>query len=83
MRYKRLGAVLAAAVAFAAAVLAAIAVSPYAWGLFYGCFPRSGSCGDGVGWAMLISAPLTIPIVLVLAGAVAVLAYRSVMRAGT
>lgn len=77
---RRLVAVLAAIAAFATAILAAVSLAPYALGFLYGCFPPKGSCGDGVGWAMVISAPIMIPVTLIIATLLGRFAYRAVMR---
>ena len=73
---------LAAISIFCVVVCAAAAALPYALGLLYGCVPPQGSCGDGVGWAMLISAPLTVPLVILVAGALAVAMYLRILRRG-
>lgn len=67
MARRRLAAVLAALAAFALTLIGAAAAVPYALGALGGCFPLDGSCGDGVGWLMVFSAPITIPATLVLA----------------
>ena len=80
MRHGRSTACLAALAAFIVVLVAAVAAVPYALGLLSGCIPPEGSCSDSVGWAMIISEPVTVPIALVVAGAFAAFAYRAVMR---
>ena len=81
-RAQKLLAWLVAVGAFAASMLAAVAIVPYALGLLSGCFPPSGSCGDGVGWAFLIASPVWVPLTLVVSAIFAALAYSAVVRIG-
>jgi hypothetical protein len=77
---RKLWALLAAVAIFFGVVGAAAALAPYLFGLLYKCVPPAGSCGDSVGWAMIISAPISIPLTLLIAGALATMAYLRVMR---
>jgi hypothetical protein len=75
---RKLWALLAALTVFVAVWGAAVLLAPYALGLLYHCVPPSGSCGDSVGWAMLLSAPVSIPLVLVVSGVLAAVTYLRV-----
>jgi hypothetical protein len=75
---RKLWALLAALVVFVAACGMAALLAPYALGLFYHCVPPSGSCGDTVGWAMILSAPVSVPLTLLISGVLAAMTYRRV-----
>ena len=77
---RRVSAWLAAVAVFVGVVLAAAALAPYLLGILYRCVPPAGSCGDSVGWAMIISAPITVPLTVIVAAALAAMTYFSVMR---
>jgi hypothetical protein len=77
---RSLWALFAAVVVFFGVVCAAATLAPYALGLFYNCVPPVGSCGDTVGWAMIISAPVSVPSTLLVAAVLATITYRRVMR---
>jgi hypothetical protein len=77
---RRLWAILAAVAVFVVTCLLSVFVTPYALGLLDRCVPPDASCGDVVGWAMLISAPVSIPLILLLSGALACLTYVRVAR---
>lgn len=64
---------------FAMPLLMALVVAPYTFGLSYGCIPPEGSCSDRVGIATLLSMPVSVPLIVIVAGALAVLAYSRVM----
>jgi hypothetical protein len=75
---QKLWALLAALVVFVAACGAAALLAPYALGLLYHCVPPSGSCGDSVGWAMILSAPISLPLTLLISAVLAAMTYRRV-----
>lgn len=77
---RRLAAAATATAVFAITLLVALAVTPYAFRLLYGRIPPEGSCGDSVGIAMLLSMPVSVPLIVIVAGALAVLAYSRIMR---
>ena len=79
---RRLIAWLTAIAVFIVSVLAAAAAAPYALGLLEGCFPPVGSCGDGVGWALIISSPISVPTALIISAILAALAFAAGMRPG-
>jgi hypothetical protein len=76
-------AVLAALAVFATIVCAVLAATPYALGRLYGCAPPVGSCGDSIGWAMIILSPLLVPLTLLLAAALSILTYFRILKANT
>ena len=73
-------AMLAATAVFLAAILLSFAAVPYILGMLYGWVPPSGSCGDSVGWAMLLSAPVSIPLVVLVSGVLAGITYARMTR---
>jgi hypothetical protein len=77
---RRLGAALVAVAVFLVSCGLALVVMPYAVGALYRCVPPDQSCGDSVGWAMLISAPVSIPLVLIVSSVLAVLVYGRLVR---
>ena len=82
MLRRRLLALLAAIAAFCVVVCVSAAIVPFLLGLVYGCVPPTGSCGDSVGWAMIISSPVVVPIALLIAAIAATIAYVRVNQSG-
>jgi hypothetical protein len=72
---RRALAVLAALVVSALALCALAATTPVALGKLYGCAPSDGSCGDSVGWAMIILSPILVPLAVIAAGALSLVTY--------
>lgn len=72
---------LAALLVFVAACGMAALGAPYALGLLYRCVPPTGSCGDSVGWAMILSAPISVPLTLLISSLLAAVTYRCVRGA--
>jgi hypothetical protein len=73
-------AVLVALAVFAMVVCVVAAAVPYALGRVYGCEPPDRSCGDSVGWAMIILSPILVPVTLLLAAGLSFMSYFRVMR---
>jgi hypothetical protein len=77
---RRALAVLAALAVFTLALGVLAAAAPYALGNLYGCAPSDGSCGDSVGWAMIILSPILVPLALIVAGALSLVTYFRMAR---
>jgi hypothetical protein len=77
---QRFLAVVAAIVVFFGVACAIALSAPYLLGLLYSCFPPGGNCGDTVGWAMALSAPISVPSILFVAGLSATMVDFRVMH---
>jgi hypothetical protein len=80
------GALLAMFVALAAfgvCVVALLAATPVLLGLVYGCLPPRGSCGDTIGWAMVIASPIWVPVAIGVSAVIAVAIYLRLTRPKT
>ena len=73
-------AVIAGGLGFCLAMSAFVAITIVLLGWLYACILPVGSCGDSIGWAMIISAPFTVPLALILAGVCAAVIYVLVMK---
>ncbi len=71
---------LAAAVAFLFSAGLLGLATPFVFMLLSGCFSFHDSCADGAGWAVLISAPISIPLIAIAAVGCAIVAYLRVTR---
>jgi hypothetical protein len=54
--------------------------TPFVLGLFYKCAPNDQSCGDVVGWGMVMLSLVWIPVALLLAGFGSVVTYFRIVR---
>jgi hypothetical protein len=78
---RRALAVLAALAVFALLACALAAATPCALGKLYGCAQSDASCGDSVGWAMIVVFPILVPLAVIVAGALSLITYFRVARA--
>ncbi len=80
MPLRRVSAISAAIVVFFIVIFVVALTTPLLLGLFHKCAPNDQSCGDGVGWGMVILSPILIPMALLLAVFGSVVTYRRVVR---
>jgi hypothetical protein len=80
MLFRRVSAISAAITVFFIVICAVAVTSALVFGLFYKCAPNDQSCGDGVGWGMVILSPILIPMAMLLAGFGSVVTYLYVVR---
>jgi hypothetical protein len=78
---RRALAVFAGLAVFALLACALAAATPYALGKRWGCARSDASCGDSVGWAMIILSPILVPLALILVGALSLIMYFRTARA--
>jgi hypothetical protein len=80
MPFRRVSAISAAIAAFFIVICAVAVTTPLLLGLIYKCAPNDQSCGDVVGWGMVMFSPILIPMALLLAGFGSVATYLYVVR---
>jgi hypothetical protein len=80
MLFRRVSALSAAVVVFFVVIFALAVATPFFLGLFYRCAPNDQSCGDVVGWGMVMLTPILVPIALLLAGVGSVVTYLRIVQ---
>jgi hypothetical protein len=80
MLFRRVSAISAAIAVFLIVICTVAVVTPLFFGLFYKCAPNDQSCGDGIGWEMVMLSPILVPIALLLAGIGSVVTYLRIVR---
>jgi hypothetical protein len=80
MLFRRVSAISAAISVFFIVICAVASATPLLLGLFYKCAPNDQSCGDGIGWGMVMLSPILVPIALLLAGVGSVVTYLRIVR---
>jgi hypothetical protein len=80
MLFRRVSAISAAITVFFIVICAVAVTTALVIGFFYKCAPNDQSCGDGVGWGMVILSPILIPMAMLLAGFGSVVTYLYVVR---